>query len=555
MSKNQGFSNELMAYSLQNAIEFGKAIPGKILPKLFQHGLKKEDIGKIMPAINESVKKVNSMSDEERVEAFEKFKGFVKEHVQEERDLPELPGISGKPIFRMAPFPSGALHIGNAKTYLLNAIYSERYDGKLVLVMDDTIGSEEKQPIKEAYGLIEDAFKLLKINYSKPIVYKSDRLKIYYDYAEKLIKKDKAYVCFCTQAEFKRIKDAGQECGCRRFPQDVHLLRWKELFKMEEGHGVLRIKTDMQHPNPAFRDRVLFKISDRKHPRVGEKYRIWPTLEMSWAIDDHLLGITHIIRGNDLVMESEMERYIWDIFSWKHPEIIHTGLIKIDGAGAKVSKSKAQKEVQSGEFMGWNDPRTWSVQSLIERGITAEAINEFVKEIGLNRQDITVPIEALYAANRRIIDSESLRYSFILNPVKLDIKNNPEVKEVKIPVHPDKKDMRSVEINDIYIQGNDANKYFGKKVRLLHLFNVKIDKKSEVDSIDIEDAKKMPKINWVSEHVKARILMPNGEWIEGIAEKDVSKLKSGEMIQFERFGFVKYHGKKNDAYEFWFAHG
>ncbi len=552
-------SNEIMAYSLQNAVEFGLAQESRILPKLFQHGLDKSEIPKVLPVINEAVKKVNLMKPDERKQVFERFKKFIRENVHENKGLPELPGAEkrGKKVFRLAPFPSGALHIGNAKTYLLNALYAEKYNGKILLVMDDTIGSEEKKPLKEAYGLIEEAFELLGVKYSKPIVYKSDRLGIYYKYAERLIKMKKAYVCFCTQDEFKKIKDAGQECGCRRLPEKIHLGRWKEMFSMDAGHAVLRIKTNMQHPNPAFRDRVLFKITDREHPRVKNKYRVWPTLEMTWAIDDHLLGITHILRGNDLAMETEMEKYIWDIFGWKHPEVIHTGLVRISGAEAKVSKSKAQEEVREGRFIGWDDPRTWSVQSLVKRGITAEAIKEFVKEIGLNRQDINVPIEALYSINRKIIDRNADRYSFVQSPIEIKIKNTLGIKAVEIPVHPDKTERRKVKIGKIYISKEDFDKYVGKEIRLLHLYNIKLGKKeSEIRDIDIDEStKKIQKINWVSEGIPAKVLMPSGKWTLGLADKAVKNLKTGSLIQFERFGFVKYHGKKKGVAEFWFAHG
>ena len=306
-------SKEVLAYSLQNAIEFGKADASKILPKLFQHGLKKEEIGKIMPVVQEAIKKVNSMNRNERTESFEKLKNMVRKREYEERKLPELPGIEGikKPVFRVAPFPSGALHLGNAKTFLLNALYSEKYNGEVILVMDDTIGSAEKPLVEEGYKLIEDAFEWLGIKYKK-IVYKSDRLKIYYKYGEELIAKNKAYVCHCDVDTLRENRKKGVECGCRQFPQGIQLARWKEMFKAEEGSSTLRIKTEMTHKNPAFRDRVLFKISDRKHPRVGNKYRVWPSLEMSWAVDDYELGITHIIRGSDLLMETEMEKNFWN---------------------------------------------------------------------------------------------------------------------------------------------------------------------------------------------------------------------------------------------------
>jgi len=330
------------------------------------------------------------------------------------------------------------------------------------------------------------------------------------------------------------------------------LKRWKDMFNEKEGDAVLRIKTSMQHPNPAFRDRVLFKISDRKHPRVKNKFRVWPTLEMSWAVDDHLLGITHILRGNDLMIETEMEKYMWDIFKWKHPETIHVGLVRIEGIeGAKLSKSKAQKEVKSGEFSGWDDPRTWSIQSLKRRGFEANSIMEFVEEIGLNKQDITVPIDALYAINRKMIDPIADRYSFVSNPIKLSIVNAPRVKEVEVLVHPDKKDKRKIKVKGLFISKEDFDTSIGHEIRLLHLYNIKIDKKVSFTSAENKD---IQKINWVSDGVKTKVLMPNGEWKEGLAESAIKKLKQGQLIQFERFGFCRFDGKKKNVYEFWFAH-
>jgi len=546
-------SKEILAYALQNAIDYGKTDSSKVLPKLFQHGLKREDIKDIMPAVQEAVKRVNSFSMDERKKQFEKLEGFVKKHIERERDLEELPLGNKKPVFRFAPFPSGALHLGNAKTYLLNALYAERYNGKILLVMDDTIGSSEKPLVKEAYDLIEGAVKWLKIKYKKPVIYKSDRLRIYYKYAEELIEKGKAYVCHCSQEELRDNRVKGVECGCRQFPPGIQKLRWKEMFKEAEGDAVLRIKTNMMHPNPAFRDRVLFKISDREHPRVGKKYRVWPSLEMSWSIDDHLFGITHIIRGNDLMIETDMEKYIWDIFRWNYPETIHTGLVRIEGLGAKLSKSKAQKEVLSGEFIGWDDPRTWSIQSLARRGIKSEAIREFVKEIGLNKQDISTPIESLYSVNRKLIDKEAMRYSFVQNPKKIEIDNSLGIKEIDAPLHPDfPEKTRKIRVGkNILISGKDYEELKGKEVRLIHLFNIIVHEKTKITSID---NKNIPKINWVSDSADVKILMPTGEWIEGIADSGIERLKKGQVIQFERFGFVRYDASKKGVHEFWFAH-
>lgn len=549
------FSNEIKAYALKNAIEFGRADSGRILPKLFNHGLDKKDIKLVMPRVIEIVAEVNKKSAEERTASFGAYSSLIIENERKEGELPELENAGKKMVFRLAPYPSGDLHIGNARTYLLNALYAEKYGGKVLFMFDDTIGSEEKQADKEAYKLIKESFDWLGVKYEKPILYKSDRLEIYYKYAQELIENGAAYVCFCTQEQMKKDRDEGKECADRQMPIQEHLMRWKKMFDMKEGGAVLRLKTDMQDPNPAFRDRVLFKISDRKHPRVGNKYRIWPSLEMTWFVDDHLLGITHIIRGKDLMMETQMEKFIWDIFKWKHPTVFHNGLVRLDGVGAKISKSKAQKEVKSGEFSGWDDPRTWGMHSLRRRGIKPEAVREFVKSLGLSDRDVVVPIENLYAINRKLIDEESNRYSFVEEPFEIEIKNKPDVKEVEIPLHPSKDKKRKEKIDKIYVSYSDLQNNKGKEVRLIHLYNIKLDSKGEGKAeFSSAENKDIPKLNWVSHFVDAQIYMPDGSYTKGLADAGVEKLKKGQIVQFERFGFCRFDNKSEGIYNFWFAH-
>lgn len=543
----------IKAHALKNSLEFGKTNPSIIIPKLFQHGLKKENIKSALSEINKLVKEINALSKEQKEKQLAPLLSLLPEKKEQSTELPILPNLSNKMIFRAAPFPSGALHLGHARTFLLNTMYAEKNKGKILLVIDDTIGSEEKQVLPEAYNLIKDSFKWLRINYGNKIILKSDRLEIYYDYAEKLIQKEKAYVCYCPQEKFQKLKEQKNNCPCRNKPNQ--LKNWEKIFSLKPGKAVLRLKTSMQDPNPAFRDRVLFKISDRPHPLVGTKYSVWPTLEMSWAIDDHLLGITHIIRGNDLLIETDVEKYIWDIFNWIHPTVIHHGLIKLEGTMGKISKSKAQKEIKSGEFVGWEDPRTWSLQSLKQRGILPEAIREFVKELGMTKQDTTVPIETLYSINRKLIDSTSNRYSFVKNPVEIEIINPPKIKETKVPIHPDKKAARTIPIsNKIFISKQDFEKLKGKEIRLLHLYNIKLlpNNKAEFTSKENKD---IPKINWVSSpNTKCKILQPDGNYDNGIAEQAIKTLKKDEVLQFERYAFVKFQKKSQDTYEFWFTH-
>ncbi len=553
----KNLENEIKAYSIKNALEHGRADPSKVLPKLFNHGLEKSEIKLIMPIVQKTIKEINSLSKKKLEDLYKSLSQYVLEHEEKPHTLPELANISDKMVFRLAPFPSGALHIGNAKTYMLNALYAEKYNAKIILVMDDTIGSEAKQLMPESYSMIEDAFKWLGVRYEN-VYYKSDRLEIYYKYALELIKKDKAYVCHCPQPTLKENREKGIECGCRQFPSKIQEERWISMFSAKEGSAVLRIKTSMLDPNPAFRDRVLFKISDRPHPRVGNKYRVWPTLEMSWAVDDHLLGITHILRGMDLQIETDMEKYIWDIFNWPHPQTIHGGMVNIEGTQAKISKSKAQAEVKSGQFSGWDDPRTWSMQSLKRRGILPEAIRTFIESIGLNKQNITIPVDSLYSINRKLIDKDVNRYSFVQNPIELEIKNKPEAKIVEIPIHPDKKETKAIKADRIFISSNDFDKFKDKEIRLLHLYNVKLSSKIVNNKADAKftslDNKDIQKLNWVSDFLPCTILMPNGEKIEGYAEQSIKNLKISELIQFERFGFCRFDNMNNNTYEFWFTH-
>jgi glutamyl-tRNA synthetase len=553
-----GFENEIWAYALRNALEHGRAVPGKVLPKLFNHGLKKEDVGTVMPELRKIVAKVDIMSDSDREETMNLYSKYLKEREESQEFLPALPGhVEGKkPVFRLAPFPSGALHIGNARTYMLNALYAEAYEGKVLLVMDDTIGSVDKPVEEEAYKLIEEGVKWLKIDYGKKIYYKSARTKEYYKVAEELINKGAAYVCHCKAEELRKYRREGVACGHRMLPPNVQLLRWKEMFTDEEGHSVLRLKTDMQDPNPAFRDRVLFKVSDREHPRSGTKIRVWPTLEMSWAVDDVKLGVTHVIRGNDLVMETQTEQFIWDVLGWEGPEIMHTGLVKVDVSGANVSKSKSRAQVKSGEFSGWDDPRTWSLQSLHRRGIKPEAFRAFVKELGVTKNDVTVPIETLYALNRTQVDHSAKRFSFVQDPKELKVDGAPYWKHVDVPVHPEKEATRRVMLGKkLYVSGEDWRASKGKTVRLLHLYNVRLPA-SGAKAVHMGESveAKMKKVQWVSHHVPVEVIMPDGSSVEGIGEAGLEKLRRGDVVQFERFGFVRFDGVGRGKKVFWFAH-
>ncbi|MFH0978310.1 MAG: glutamate--tRNA ligase [Candidatus Woesearchaeota archaeon] len=553
-------------HALHNASKYhGKANIGAVIGKVVQEDpALKARIDEIKKLAVKVVADVGMLSVERQLLELQEIAPELLEKKEEKkRELPELTNaVPGKVVMRIAPYPSGPLHIGNAKPLILNDEYVKRYKGRLILAIDDTIGSDEKNVEPDAYNLIPEGCDWLNVVFSETI-FKSDRLELYYKHASDLITKDAAYVCSCDSDTLRANREKSVECSHRKASVSTNEKFWNDMLsgKLKEGSAVLRLKTDMQHKNPAFRDRVLLRISDKSHPRVGTKFHVWPLLEFSWAIDDHLLGMTHILRGKDLMMESEMERFIWDIFHWPHPEIIHAGLVTI--AGVKISKSKSAKEVKSGAYSGWDDPRTWSLQSLKRRGIFPEALRSFLLETGIGEGETTVPIDNLYSENRKILDKLADRYFMVEDPVKIVIENAPSV-EIHLKKHPEfaERGLRVYRTDkEFYIRKKDFDELEdGSLYRLMDCLNFKkVKSKFVFDSLEHSKYKDSGKkiMHYVPANldvVKVEVLMPDASVVKGIAEPEVKNLKVGSQVQFERFGFVRLDSIKDGVYHFWYTH-
>src|SRR5208282_1844094 len=309
------------------------------------------------------------------------------------------------------------------------------------LVFDDTIGSAEKRIETEFFDLIRGDCELAGVR-PDAVYFKSDRVASFYPWARRVIEKGGAYVCRCPQELLGKNRVAGVPCPERSQTVPQTLEEWEKMLggSYAPGEAVLRLRTDMADPDPAFRDRVLLRISDIDHPRVGRKYRVWPMLEFSWAVDDIELGITHVIRGKDLVIEDRMQRFIWDLLGITGPPFLHWGILRV--REAKVSKSKSYREVKSGLFDGWADPRTWSLRSLDRRGISTEALRAFILSFGMSLSDIEVPAETLYSENRKRIDATTVRRAFVADPVRVQVDAWPEdLVTVELPNHPDRPEL------------------------------------------------------------------------------------------------------------------
>lgn len=427
----------IVKHVVRNAAKYGKANEKAVIGKIIAENPELRSKAKeLLEEIRKTIEWFESLSEEEKEELFRKYVEEKEERV-EERKLPPLENVKGKVVMRFAPNPNGPPTLGSARGIVINHEYAKMYKGKFILRFDDT-DPRTKRPMIEAYDwYLEDCEWLG----AKPdeVVYASKRIPIYYEYAEKLIEMGKAYVCFCEREEFKKYKDAGEECPHRNTPAEDNLEFWRKMLEGEykEGEAVLRIKTDMKHKDPAVRDWVAFRIIYESHPLVGDAYFVYPTLDFESAIEDHLLGVTHILRGKDLADSEKRQRYIYEYFGWEYPVVKLWGRVSIHEFG-KLSTSSIKKAIEEGKFTGWDDPRLPTLKALRRRGFEPEAIRNFFISLGVGENDVSVSMKNLYAENRKIVDKKANRYFFVWDPVEIEIEGLEE-REVEVPLHPNKK--------------------------------------------------------------------------------------------------------------------
>jgi len=565
--------------ALINAVSYGgKAQAGPVIGKLLAEQPElKARVKEIGPVVAEVIKEVNKLSPKEQRKIVEKNwpETLVKERVEEEKRLPKLPNVERyeRVVTRFSPNPDCAIHLGSARAIILCHEYAKMYKGDFFLRFEDT-DPRLKRSALPFYDMIREDLVWLGCKPDKEFI-QSDRIPIYYEHAERLLKDGNAYVCICNPEEFKKKLLAQKPCPCRNLPPKEHLARWQKMLDgtFKEGEAVVLVKTDLNHPNPAVRDWPALRIINPEahpHPRVGSKYRVWPLYNLAAGVDDHLMGVSHIIRGKEHLTNQVRQEFMYRHFGWRYPEAIHYGRLKI--TGAFLSKSKIVAGVREGLFKGWDDPRLATFAALRRRGIQPEAIRRMIIDVGPKAQDVTLSWDNLYAHNRKIIDPTANRYFFVQKPIRLVVKDVKESFVAKLAFHPDRpeKGYRQITVNPengqaMYnVSGNDLGLFTKNKiVRLMELFNVKIAKSGKMGveasfhSQSYEDARKLnaPLIHWLPVDVglPCKVILPDASVAEGIAEDGCRKLRLGDVVQFERFGFVRIDacGDKIVAY---FAH-
>lgn len=544
MRAEDKIKNLIRKYALQNAVKYN-APPkaGAIMGKVMKHPELRSRVKQITILVEEVISEINKMSNSAREEELRRLApellSELKEKKQPEKGLPPL-DIDKPLVMRFAPNPNGPPTIGSARGIVVNSEYVKRYKGKFIIRFDDT-DPVTKHPVLEAYEWYLEDCEWLN---AKPdeVIIASDRLPLYYEVAEKLIEKNAAYVCFCEQETFKQLKDTKKPCPHREQGVEKNLMFWKKMLSgdYEEHEAVLRIKTDIAHKNPAIRDWVAFRIIKQPHPRTGNKYCVWPTLDFEGGVEDHLCGTTHIIRGKDLMDSEIRQRYLYKHMGWRYPKTLHWGRVKIHELG-RFSTSGIKKAIEEGIYSGWDDPRVPTLQALRKRGIRPEAIRRFILCLGLGETDISLSMDNLYAENRRIIDASANRYFFVWQPVVMDIQD-AKPKIATPPLHPSRSEVRKIPVGKrvLVCKQDIIGVKEGDRLRLKDLYNIEITCMNPLKArfIGMEMIKNIRIIHWVPpDGVRVKVLSPSGEYT-GIGEKGIEK-ELDKVVQFERFGFVR----------------
>ncbi|MBW2996594.1 glutamate--tRNA ligase [Candidatus Woesearchaeota archaeon] len=550
--------DSILKYALQNAVQFnGKANPGAVIGKLLaEDSSLKKKMKDVAKEVGKIVAEVNKMPLEKQQEEFKKYKVFKKK-VKKKEGLPALKNPK-KVVMRFAPSPSGPMHLGHAYGISLSSEYCRKYKGKFIFRIEDTNPENIYEP---AYGMLPEDANWITKNNVKEVMIQSDRLGIYYDYAEKLVDMGKAYVCECTSDHFRELIFEKKACPCRELGVEEQQKRYAKMFgEYKPGEVVLRIKTDINHKNPAMRDFPLMRINDHPHPRQGKKFRVWPLMNLAVFVDDVESGMTHIIRAKEHMSNGERQEFLYNYFKKKIPETYYVG--RINFTDLRISCSKTKVLIEEGKYDDWSDIRLPFLLALKRRGYQPDAFIKYAVDVGLSQADKTVSKEEFFKSlnhfNKEVLDDKTSRYFFVANPKEVKIQGAPK-QEVLLDLHPDypKRGKRKFKTAEKFLISEEDFKAIknGELVRLMDCLNfVKKNGKFVFDSLEYAKYKEKGSriIHWLPSegNIKTELLMDDKKLVKGMAEPLVGKLKKGSIVQFERVGFVRLDSKNR----FWFGH-
>lgn len=565
-------------YAVQNRLKYGQAKPGPVVNKVL--GLYpelRERAREVYKVIEEVIARVNELSIEELRELAQEI-GVSEEGDKREcrKALPPLPNLDKWKVVRtrFAPNPDFPIHLGNARAAILSHEYARMYGGQFILRFEDT-DPRLKRPLPEAYVMIKEDLKWLGLKWDEEYI-QSLRMERYYGVVKRLLELGAAYVDLCDADTFKMYRNAGKACPHRNSDPATCLELFDKMLEggYREGEAVVRLKTDLSHPDPSVRDWVVMRIVDTSkypHPLVGDKYRVWPTYNFAAAIDDALMGVTHILRGKEHATNTVKQLFLYKYMGWQYPEVINFGRVGLEGL--ILSKSWIKRRIASApeKFMGFDDIRFGTIAALRRRGIEAEAIRQLILELGLSSVDARVSWSNIAAINRKILDERVKRVFVVCDPVKLVIKGLAVPTRVEVPFHPSKSlgtRVLPLERPEVYISRKDLEVLReGGVLRLMEFANVRLERVNEgmveVKCIgtELQQARELgaPIVQWVPEGFVYRVLILRADGMRlraerCLGERTLEELKVGEVVQMVRLGFGRVDSKGRGLVRVIFAH-
>ena len=543
-------------FALQNALEYDGAGEMKsVLGRMFgAHPHLKKHARDLISLIQKAVDEANKIANEEGLEHVrnlleEEAPEALEKRVKERRE--GLRPLEGEPtgiVLRFAPNPNGPMSLGHSRGVVINSEFARLHEGEVILRFDDT-DTKRKPPSIKAYSTIVEEFEWLTGRTPDRIVTASERMPHYLAHVIEDIEAERAYVCTCTAGDFKELRDRKEACPCRNLSVSENTERWERMNNPQggwnDGDAVVRIRTNLTLPNPALRDWPALRIQTTPHPKVGDTYRVWPLLDYQSAIEDYLQGVTHIVRGKDLMDSTRKQTLLYDMRGWTYPETLYWGRVKVHEFGG-FSTSAMRSDIEAGTYSGWDDPRLPTIAAFRSKGFAPEAIRSFWLELGLTQKDISVSMKTIESHNVKAIESITPRYSFVQEPIsrRLEMGIAWPSNNLSIPSHPDNASMGNRlwpaprDGDFILLQTSDIGH---NSLRLKEFANVTISEEiARVEDFERSDRRQI--IHWVLDHHSrnAILLVVKDNQIERRSGRleDVN-LELGNIVQLERVGFAR----------------
>ena len=414
-------------------------------------------------------------------------KNFIEQEI--EKDLAE--GVYKDIMTRFPPEPNGYLHIGHAKSILLNQGLAKKYGGTFNLRFDDTNPQKEKEEFVQS--ILEDV-KWICEGEEPPVYFASDYFDQMFECAVKLIKKGKAYVCDLTPDQIREYRGTLTEPGKNSPYRDRSVEENLDLFmkmkngEFRDGEKVLRAKIDMASPNINMRDPILYRVAHVSHHNTGDRWCIYPMYDFAHPIEDAVEGVSHSICT--LEFEDHRPLYDWVVRECEFevpPRQIE--FAKMYLTNVITGKRYIKKLVEDGTVDGWDDPRLVSITALRRRGFTASSIKKFMELAGVSKSNSSVDYAMLEYCIREDLKMSQPRMMAVLDPIKLVITNYPEgeVEYLDVPNNQENPEMGTRKVpfaRELYIERDDfmidpPKKYFrlfpGNEVRLMSAYFVKCE--------------------------------------------------------------------------------